>query len=59
MKSAATCCNASIEHNDALVGRFYAAQPELKDWMRILSGRPPIPPMRAFATLLKYEMGIS
>jgi lycopene beta-cyclase len=45
------------EHNDALVGRFYAAQPELKDWMRILSGRPPIPPMRAFATLLKYEMG--
>jgi len=45
------------EHNDALVGRFYAAQPELKDWMRILSGKPPIPPLRAFGTLLRYEMG--
>nr|WP_310525438.1 lycopene beta-cyclase CrtY [Polymorphobacter sp.] len=45
------------EHNDALVGRFYAAKPELKDWMRILSGKPPIPPMRALGTLIKYEMG--
>ena len=45
------------EHNDALVGRFYAAQPVLKDWMRILSGKPPIPPMRALGTLLKYEIG--
>jgi lycopene beta-cyclase len=45
------------EHNDALVGRFYAAQPELKDWLRILSGKPPIPPMRALGTLIKYEMG--
>jgi len=40
-----------------LVGRFYAAKPELRDWMRILSGKPPIPPMRALSTLIKYEMG--
>ncbi len=45
------------EHNDALVGRFYAARPELRDWMRILSGKPPIPPLRALGTLLRYEMG--
>ena len=45
------------EHNDGLVGRFYAAKPELRDWMRILSGKPPIPPMRALGTLIKYEMG--
>ncbi|MFZ4690265.1 MAG: lycopene beta-cyclase CrtY [Polymorphobacter sp.] len=45
------------EHNDALVGRFYAARPEFKDWLQILSGKPPIPPMRALRTLLKYEMG--
>ena len=45
------------EHNDALVGRFYAAKPELRDWMRILSGKPPIPPMRALSTLIKYELG--
>ena len=47
------------EHNDGLVGRFYAARPELRDWMRILSGKPPIPPMRALGTLIKYEMGLS
>lgn len=45
------------EHDDALVGRFYAAKPEFTDWLRILSGRPPIPPMRALGTLIKYEMG--
>ena len=45
------------EHDDALVGRFYAAQPEIKDWMRILSGKPPIPVLRALGTLIKYEMG--
>ncbi len=45
------------EHNDGLVGRFYAAKPELKDWLRILSGRPPIPPFRALGTLIKYELG--
>ena len=44
-------------HNDALVGRFYAAKPELRDWMRILSGKPPIPPLRALGTLIKYELG--
>ena len=47
------------EHNDGLVGRFYAAQPEFKDWLRILSGKPPIPPMRALGTLIKYEIGIA
>ena len=45
------------EHGDALVGRFYAAKPEFRDWLNILSGRPPIPPMRALGTLIKYEMG--
>jgi lycopene beta-cyclase len=45
------------EHNDGLVGRFYAAKPELRDWMRILSGKPPIPPLRALSTLIKYEIG--
>lgn len=45
------------EHNDGLVGRFYAARPELRDWLRILSGRPPIPPLRALGTLIRYEMG--
>ena len=45
------------EHNEGLVGRFYAARPELKDWMRILSGKPPIPVLRALGTLVKYEMG--
>jgi lycopene beta-cyclase len=45
------------EHNDALVGRFYAAKPEFQDWMRILSGKPPIPPMRALKTLVRYEFG--
>ena len=44
-------------HNDDLVGRFYAAQPKLRDWMRILSGEPPIPPLRALGTLIKYEIG--
>ncbi len=45
------------EHNDALVGRFYAARPVLKDWFRILSGRPPVPVVRAITTLIKYELG--
>jgi len=44
------------QHPDELVGRFYAARPELKDWFRILSGKPPIPATRAVGTLLKYEM---
>lgn len=45
------------EHGDDLVGRFYAAQPELRDWLRIFSGRPPIPVGRAMGTLMRYEMG--
>jgi lycopene beta-cyclase len=44
------------QHPDDLVGRFYAARPELKDWFRILSGKPPIPAGRALGTLLSYEM---
>jgi lycopene beta-cyclase len=44
------------QHPDDLVGRFYAARPELKDWLRILSGKPPIPATRALKTLLDYEM---
>ncbi|WP_188762118.1 lycopene beta-cyclase CrtY [Sandarakinorhabdus glacialis] len=45
------------EHDDELVGRFYAARPKLRDWMHILSGRPPIPVLRALRTLMRYEMG--
>lgn len=45
------------EHDEGLVGRFYAARPELRDWMTILSGKPPIPVLRALGTLIKYEMG--
>ncbi len=42
--------------DEALVGRFYAAKPRLRDWLRILSGKPPIPPLRAIGALIKYEM---
>jgi lycopene beta-cyclase len=45
------------EHDEALVGRFYAAKPVLRDWMTILSGKPPLPVMRAMTTLIRYEMG--
>lgn len=45
------------EHDAGLVSRFYAAAPELGDWRRILSGRPPLPVLRALTTLVKYEMG--
>ncbi len=45
------------EHSDDLVGRFYAARPETRDWMQILSGKPPIPVMRALGTLIRYELG--
>lgn len=44
------------QHPDALVSRFYAAKPELADWLQILSGKPPIPPGRALKTLLNYEL---
>lgn len=47
------------EHNDGLVSRFYAAKPELRDWMHILSGKPPISPLRAVTTLIKYELGMT
>ncbi len=43
-------------HNDALVGRFYAARTRTVDWLRILSGKPPIPIGRALRTLIRYEM---
>lgn len=47
------------EHDDALVGRFYAARPELRDWRTILSGKPPLPVLRAMTTLIKYELGMA
>jgi lycopene beta-cyclase len=47
------------EHDEALVGRFYAARPQLRDWMTILSGKPPLPVLRAMSTLIKYELGKS
>ncbi len=47
------------EHDEALVGRFYAARPQLRDWRQILSGRPPVPVLRAMTTLIKYEMGMA
>ncbi len=46
------------EHPDDLVGRLYAADNRLNDWPKVFSGRPPIPPLRALGTLLKYELGI-
>ncbi|KPF78566.1 lycopene cyclase [alpha proteobacterium AAP81b] len=46
------------EHGDDLVGRFYAADPRLADWRRILSGRPPLPVGRAASTLIRYELGL-
>ena len=45
------------EHDEGLVGRFYAAKPELRDWLRILSGKPPLPVTRAVTTLIRYELG--
>jgi lycopene beta-cyclase len=45
------------EHDEALVGRFYAAKPVLRDWRTILSGKPPLPVLRAMTTLIKYELG--
>ncbi|OSZ70975.1 lycopene cyclase [Sphingomonas sp. IBVSS1] len=46
------------EHPDDLVGRLYAADLKLNDWRRIFSGRPPIPPLRAVGTVLKYGLGL-
>ena len=46
------------EHDEALVGRFYAARPIMRDWRAILSGRPPVPVLRAMTTLVKYELGM-
>ena len=46
------------EHDEALVERFYAARPELRDWRAILSGKPPLPVLRAMKTLIKYELGL-
>ncbi|GGI81169.1 hypothetical protein GCM10007973_17080 [Polymorphobacter multimanifer] len=51
-----TILSRFYRHPDALVGRFYAAKPEWRDWTRILSGKPPIPPVRALKTLLNYEL---
>ena len=47
------------EHDEALVGRFYAARPQLRDWRTILSGKPPLPVLRAMTTLIKYELGMA
>lgn len=46
------------EHDEALVSRFYAARPELRDWRAILSGKPPLPVLRAASTLIRYELGL-
>jgi lycopene beta-cyclase len=46
------------EHPDDLVGRLYAADNRWNDWPKVFSGRPPIPPLRALGTLIKYELGI-
>ena len=46
------------EHPDDLVGRLYAADNRWNDWPKVFSGRPPIPPLRALGTLVKYELGI-
>ncbi len=46
------------EHPDELVGRLYAADNRLSDWPRVFSGRPPIPPLRALGTLVKYGLGM-
>lgn len=46
------------EHPDDLVGRLYAADNRLNDWPKVFSGRPPIPPLRALSTLLRYELGL-
>ncbi len=46
------------EHPDDLVGRLYAADNHLMDWPRVFSGRPPIPPLRALGTLVKYGLGM-
>lgn len=46
------------EHPDDLVGRLYAADNRLMDWRRVFSGRPPIPPLRALGTLVKYGLGM-
>ena len=46
------------EHPDALVGRLYAASNHWTDWFTVFSGRPPIPPLRALSTLVKYPLGI-
>ncbi len=45
------------EHDAGLIGRFYAARPEWRDWRTILSGRPPLPVWRAARTLIAYELG--
>lgn len=46
------------EHPDDLVGRLYAADNRWNDWPRVFSGRPPIPPLRALGTLVKYGLGL-
>lgn len=46
------------EHPDDLVGRLYAADIRWRDWPRMFSGRPPIPPLRALGTLVKYQLGL-
>lgn len=47
------------DHDEALVARFYAARPKLRDWGTILSGKPPLPVLRAVKTLIKYELGLA
>jgi len=31
----------------------------LRDWRTILSGKPPLPVLRAMTTLIKYELGMA
>lgn len=39
--------------NDGLIARFYAGQPTLADRVRILTGKPPVPPGEAILAALK------
>jgi lycopene beta-cyclase len=36
---------------EELIGRFYAGHPRRRDALRVLSGRPPVPLMRALAVM--------
>ena len=39
--------------NEALIGRFYAGQSHVRDKLRILMGKPPVPMIRALEALIR------